>query len=398
MSESIALDMDMDAMLDDVLDELDDDDENDDANGNASDADSDGVRQDAARQRNEGPALSDPEKPVATNAKAKHNRRVPFGPDRPPPATAATSSSNNKPNSNPSDQEQILTDSFERMFKQLATRDVKQIQSELLEATSAASTTNDATSTSSSATTNATDSTPSQKTKSKKNNDSATKRKTPKSGKNSKPASGPTTSDEEKLLQGLFQGLMTATTNGDGGTEADDSDNDAGIPNLDDLFAGLGGAATGGSDNDGDGDFNTDDFMDGMMEQLLSKELMYEPMQQVTAKFPSWLESNKDKITPEEWDQRNCQYECFQRLVQAYENEDDKGAGSASTKSSQTQRLLELMQQVQEYGQPPPEIINEIAPGLELDEEGLPKINMPGGMMPPFMGGGNPGEEECLIM
>jgi len=85
-------------------------------------------------------------------------------------------------------------------------------------------------------------------------------------------------------------------------------------------------------------------------------------------------------------------------LVQAYENEDDKGAGSASTKSSQTQRLLELMQQVQEYGQPPPEIINEIAPGLELDEEGLPKINMPGGMMPPFMGGGNPGEEECLIM
>ena len=27
------------------------------------------------------------------------------------------------------------------------------------------------------------------------------------------------------------------------------------------------------------------------------------------------------------------------------------------------------------FGQPPQEIINDIAPGLELDEDGMPKIN-----------------------
>jgi hypothetical protein len=45
------------------------------------------------------------------------------------------------------------------------------------------------------------------------------------------------------------------------------------------------------------------------------------------------------------------------------------------------------------FGQPPPEIIHEIAPGLELDEHGVPKMN---GMT----GGGLPfgGSEECLIM
>ena len=43
------------------------------------------------------------------------------------------------------------------------------------------------------------------------------------------------------------------------------------------------------------------------------------------------------------------------------------------------------------YGQPPPAIIKEIAPGLELDEEGVPKLDGMGGL--PF--GEN---EECSIM
>ncbi len=46
----------------------------------------------------------------------------------------------------------------------------------------------------------------------------------------------------------------------------------------------------------------------------------------------------------------------------------------------------------QRYGQPPQDIVSEIAPGLELDEDGMPKINPMEGL--PF-GGGN---EECTIM
>ena len=132
--------------------------------------------------------------------------------------------------------------------------------------------------------------------------------------------------------------------------------------------------------------FNTDHFMEGMMEQLLSKELMYEPMKQVSDKFPEWLASKKGELSAEEWNQRNRQYDCFRRLVQAYECEEE---------GKETSKLLEIMQEVQEYGQPPPEIINEIAPGLELDEEGLPKMN--GGVLPPFLGG-NPGPDDCRTM
>lgn len=51
---------------------------------------------------------------------------------------------------------------------------------------------------------------------------------------------------------------------------------------------------------------------------------------------------------------------------------------------------MELMQEVQEYGQPPVEIIREMAPDIELDEDGMPKLDGTGF---PF-----PGNDECQIM
>mmetsp|Transcript_45713 Transcript_45713/g.52838 ORF Transcript_45713/g.52838 Transcript_45713/m.52838 type:complete len:84 (+) Transcript_45713:9-260(+) len=80
------------------------------------------------------------------------------------------------------------------------------------------------------------------------------------------------------------------------------------------------------------------------------------------------------------------------------EEEEEDDDDTTTHVEKKTSRLLELMEQVQEYGQPPPEIINEIAPGLELDEEGLPIMNnVPGGGgMPPFMN--NPEGEDCRIM
>jgi len=44
------------------------------------------------------------------------------------------------------------------------------------------------------------------------------------------------------------------------------------------------------------------------------------------------------------------------------------------------------------FGQPPTEIIKDIAPGLELDADGLTKMDGSGGM--PFPGG----DEDCRVM
>jgi peroxin-19 len=56
-------------------------------------------------------------------------------------------------------------------------------------------------------------------------------------------------------------------------------------------------------ENFGPESLNPDAIMDGMMEQLLSKDLMYEPMKQVTDKFPEWLAENKSTLSTEDYEQ-----------------------------------------------------------------------------------------------
>jgi len=57
----------------------------------------------------------------------------------------------------------------------------------------------------------------------------------------------------------------------------------------------------------------------------------------------------------------------------------------------QSFRLMELMFDMQQYGQPPAEIIKDLAPGLQFDENGMPIMpNMGAGMMPEM---GMPGGE-----
>lgn len=78
---------------------------------------------------------------------------------------------------------------------------------------------------------------------------------------------------------------------------------------------------------------------------------------------------------------REKQCECFQKLVKVYETTPDD-----------TKQLMSLMQEVQEFGQPPAEIIKDIAPGIELDANGMPKLDESG---IPFLG---EGQEECRVM
>jgi hypothetical protein len=59
-------------------------------------------------------------------------------------------------------------------------------------------------------------------------------------------------------------------------------------------------------------------------------------------------------------------------------------------------------EQITRYGQPPVEIIKELAPELQFDDEGMPIMDPMGnnGMMPPFMPGmpfpGGDGQQCCI--
>jgi len=138
---------------------------------------------------------------------------------------------------------------------------------------------------------------------------------------------------------------------------------------------------------------DSNDVVDNVMKQLLDKDLMYEPMKEVCTRFPAWLATNKDRLSYDDDEYQKygygTQYQYFQRIVRLYE-----------TDPYNFDRLMELMQDIQEYGQPPVEIIKELAPDLQFDEEGMPVVMDGGGMMMPGMpfpmGGPNNGEQCCI--
>jgi peroxin-19 len=122
-------------------------------------------------------------------------------------------------------------------------------------------------------------------------------------------------------------------------------------------------------------DYN--EVIDGVMRQLLSKDLMYDPTKQICEKFPEWLAIHRKNLTQTEYNNYGKQYQCFQRILAVYDTEPDNFP-----------RLMELMFDMQQYGQPPADIIKDLAPGLKFDENGMPIMpNMGAGFMPSMPGG-----------
>ena len=110
--------------------------------------------------------------------------------------------------------------------------------------------------------------------------------------------SNSTEADVDRAVQRLLSDMAKAG-----------SDDDDAIPDLDALMNGGNMEAMGeemmesmmkelsafGASGD------ADDVVDGMMRQLLSKELMYEPMKQVCDRFPAWLAESKAHLSEDEY-------------------------------------------------------------------------------------------------
>jgi len=96
-------------------------------------------------------------------------------------------------------------------------------------------------------------------------------------------------------------------------------------------------------------------IVETMMQQLLSKEILHEPMKEIAEKYPKWLEDHKSSLSKEEYERYAHQYELIRNLNEVYDND----AGNFN-------RIVELMQKMQECGQPPNEIVQELAPDFDL--------------------------------
>lgn len=122
-------------------------------------------------------------------------------------------------------------------------------------------------------------------------------------------------------------------------------------------------------------------FMQGMMQSLLSAEVLLPSLKEIVSKYPAWLAENGSKIAPEEKDRFESQLKLMQEVVGELEKE--KPDDSPELKKERFNVVLDRMQKMQEMGQPPADLVGE-------GNESL--------MMPNLGEGALPNGEQCSIM
>ena len=100
-----------------------------------------------------------------------------------------------------------------------------------------------------------------------------------------------------------------------------------------------------GDSSSGEGFTNLLPMMEGMMQSLLSKELLYQPMKDIAEKFPDWLADNRNKVSDEEFVKYNKQFELTKKICFLYEEE--ASSDTAEVKKKRFDLVMELMQKMQ---------------------------------------------------
>lgn len=98
-------------------------------------------------------------------------------------------------------------------------------------------------------------------------------------------------------------------------------------------------------------------FMQGMMQSLLSAEVLLPSLKEIVRNYPTWLEENESKISVEDKERYENQLKLMQEVVSELEKE--KSDDSAEVKKQRFDIVLERMQKMQELGQPPSDLVGE---------------------------------------
>ncbi|XP_029167246.1 peroxisomal biogenesis factor 19-like [Nylanderia fulva] len=117
-------------------------------------------------------------------------------------------------------------------------------------------------------------------------------------------------------------------------------------------------------------------FMQGMMEHLLSKEILYPSLKELSDKYPAYLEEHKATMNPSDLERYTKQAELMQKVCTELEkeNKDD----TEEIKKRRFESILKLMTQMQSYGQAPEDLVGEQCSFFQFDSEGNPILPLPG--------------------
>ncbi|KAJ3123966.1 Peroxisome chaperone and import receptor, partial [Physocladia obscura] len=110
-----------------------------------------------------------------------------------------------------------------------------------------------------------------------------------------------------------------------------------------------------------------EDMFGDVMGQLMSRDLLYEPMKDLATKYPEYLAENQSSLSRQDYARFESQNAIVSQIIQIYDD-------PAITGDTEQKRVADLMQKMQELGNPPEGMMATLAPGFEMGPDGLPKI------------------------
>ncbi|KAG9558338.1 Pex19-domain-containing protein, partial [Aureobasidium melanogenum] len=120
---------------------------------------------------------------------------------------------------------------------------------------------------------------------------------------------------------------------------------------------------------DGDqGDFNS--MLMGMMEQLVNKDILYEPMKELHDNFPDWLEKNKDSTSKQDLERYKTQQAVVKDIVDRFEKKN-----FSDDNKEDREYIVDKMQQMQAAGAPPPGLVGDMNAAQDMlsEADGCPQ-------------------------
>lgn len=114
-------------------------------------------------------------------------------------------------------------------------------------------------------------------------------------------------------------------------------------------------------------------LMHTIMQNLMSKELLYPSLKDIVEKYPNWLDKNKPSLKSQDYERYDQQFKLMKSVCDEFEKECED---TEEAKKVQFEKVLSLMQKIQNYGNPPKELIADLEHSAPLDEHG--NLQIPG--------------------
>ncbi|KAF9460423.1 Pex19 protein family-domain-containing protein [Collybia nuda] len=135
---------------------------------------------------------------------------------------------------------------------------------------------------------------------------------------------------------------------------------------LEALLASLGDMGLG---EGGEGDAELAGLLENMMSQLVSKEILYDPLKELADGMPPYLANPPAPISSVDRTRYESQLACIHKIMAVFDDPSYREKDPASMKV-----ISDLMNEMQNYGAPPAEVMGPLPPGMGLGPDGMPQM------------------------